>query len=214
MLGNDVVDLRDPETAPDALHPGFDRRVFAAVERERLRRSPRPERQRWIHWAAKEAAYKALRRCDATVIFSPRRFVVESAGRTRGSVRLGERVLEVDFTVTNDAVHAIARPRHVPPAEIVAGVADLSDRDRVTPSAAVREACLRALRLRLGLAHEHLEIRREGRVPRLWIRSRDAGEWRQAAFPVSLSHHGRFVAFACALLRDPQAPAHAVRSVH
>lgn len=35
-VGNDVVDLRDPETRKGAVHPRFDLRVFTADERERI----------------------------------------------------------------------------------------------------------------------------------------------------------------------------------
>ena len=36
MLGNDVVDLADPETRRAALHPRFDARAFAPRERAAL----------------------------------------------------------------------------------------------------------------------------------------------------------------------------------
>ena len=44
MIGNDVVDLSDPESAPAALHPRFDARAFCEAERERLAASRDPGR--------------------------------------------------------------------------------------------------------------------------------------------------------------------------
>ncbi|MGH7855988.1 MAG: 4'-phosphopantetheinyl transferase family protein, partial [Candidatus Binatia bacterium] len=81
MVGNDVIDLRDPETAPGSQHPRFDARVFAPAERALLGASTDARRLRWILWAAKEAAYKVARKIDARAVFSPRRFVVDLAAR-------------------------------------------------------------------------------------------------------------------------------------
>ena len=64
MIGNDVVDLEDPETRPETFRPRFDERVFDPVERRAIAHDPRPHARRWAHWAAKEAAYKLARQLD------------------------------------------------------------------------------------------------------------------------------------------------------
>lgn len=197
MLGNDVVDLRDPETTPEALHPGFDARVFSTSEREVLRGSPDPHRQRWILWAAKEAAYKAARQGDSRVVFSPARFAVTLDGAGWGRVQLGSQVFAVDLAVGRESVHAIARPWRDSSA-VLARLEPLPNPSS-DPSTAVRSACRLALARRLDCLPEELEIRRTGRVPKLWVRSAVDGGWRPAELPVSLSHHGRFIAFACVL---------------
>ena len=74
MVGNDIVDLRDPESRSESLHPRFDTRVFSARERARIAASAEPERLRWKLWAAKEAVYKLVRKLVATTVFSPQRF--------------------------------------------------------------------------------------------------------------------------------------------
>ena len=56
MLGNDVVDLGDPETLRGAQHPRFDARVFTREERAAIADSPAPERLRWSLWPALAAA--------------------------------------------------------------------------------------------------------------------------------------------------------------
>ncbi len=63
-IGNDVVDLSDPETRQQGLHPRFDERVFDPRERALLGDSDSPHVLRWAFWAAKESAYKALKRLD------------------------------------------------------------------------------------------------------------------------------------------------------
>ena len=67
MIGNDIVDLRDPEVQPGASHPRFDRRVFAPEERSALAASGARERLRWILWAAKEAGRKRPTTTNARV---------------------------------------------------------------------------------------------------------------------------------------------------
>ena len=91
MLGNDVVDLLDPESAPESFRPRFDRRVYSPEERRAITRDRDPLARRWAHWAAKEAAYKLARQLDPTVVFSPIRFVVEFEERTGTGIRRSER---------------------------------------------------------------------------------------------------------------------------
>ena len=57
MIGNDVVDLRDPDADPWRLHARFDERVFHPSERALIAASPQPGRTRWVLWALKESAY-------------------------------------------------------------------------------------------------------------------------------------------------------------
>ena len=76
-VGNDVVDLDDPETRIEALHPRWAERVFTEAERRALAASRVRHRLHWALWAAKESGYKALRRLDPAAVFSPRAFEIE-----------------------------------------------------------------------------------------------------------------------------------------
>jgi len=58
MLGNDIVDLADPEACESTLHPRFDARVFAAPERVLLAAAADRGALRWALWAAKEREYR------------------------------------------------------------------------------------------------------------------------------------------------------------
>jgi len=87
LVGNDVVDLRDPENQPGAIHPRFDERVFTPVERARLTDEATAHRTRWLMWAAKESAFKVARKLDPGVRFLPRRFRVDFEGDALAVVR-------------------------------------------------------------------------------------------------------------------------------
>jgi len=199
MIGNDVVDLGDPEAQPEAIHPRFDERVFAPRESEVLSASGAPHRLRWILWAAKEAAYKVVRKLDAHAVFSPRRFVVELDSRLEGRVRHAaregdpQRVLPVHVEEDRLRVHAVAASAPLWGRSLRQGVAWLPG-DLADARTAARAVALLRVAECLGAAPESLRIEQEGRVPVVWCK----GE--RAPVDLSLSHHGRFVAFALELL--------------
>jgi hypothetical protein len=91
MVGNDVVDLRDSDADPETLNPRFDGRVFSRDERRSIEQCAEPSRQRWRLWAAKEAAFKLLRRLDPTTPFLPVRFLVSLDERVGRPLRAGVR---------------------------------------------------------------------------------------------------------------------------
>lgn len=227
MIGNDVVDLGDADCLPGGLHPRFDARVFSRSELALLDRCADRDRTRWALWAAKESAYKAARRLDPRTVFSPSRFVVELHDENRATVFAGGRLLVVELVATPRYVHAVAHGAGAGAAHHCSAVARL-DPDRTDrtdtmatadtadtmattasaataatmatmdqranrPSIAVRSLALATLAQALSVAPGDLVISREGRVPMLYLRAR------RDPIALSLSHHGRFVAFACAL---------------
>jgi phosphopantetheinyl transferase (holo-ACP synthase) len=189
MIGNDVVDLTDPEARPGATHARFDGRVFAPAERALLAESRAPQRLRWRLWAAKEAAYKVARKLDARAVFAPSRFVVRLEGGGRGVVRYGAEVFAVWIDEAEDHVHAAAAGgdhrgrRPVMAARSAAGA---------SLSAAARSLAVDTLARVLGEDPRSIAIVSRDRIPRARLRGR------AAAVDLSLSHHGRLVACAFA----------------
>jgi phosphopantetheinyl transferase (holo-ACP synthase) len=183
MLGNDVVDLLDPEACAGAQHARFDERVFAEDELRELERSADPVRTRWTLWAAKEAALKCARRCDPGLLFAPRRFRVELAA---GCVRSGVERLRLHVVASGGALHAIAAR---PGARIAAGLARLAPGEDA--GRAARALAVSLVAARVGAAEVELAIERGAdRIPRV------LREGRLLPHAVSLSHHGRFAACA------------------
>ncbi|MEW6273198.1 MAG: 4'-phosphopantetheinyl transferase superfamily protein [Thermodesulfobacteriota bacterium] len=201
MLGNDVVDLADPETRAGARHPRFDARVFTAAELAALRASAEPERLRWLLWAAKEAAYKAARKDDPAVTFSPRAFAACLTSRDRATVRHGARLFAVALDADRERVHAVAaiEPGDASGARL-AGCERIPLETQRDPGRAVRALAIARVARLLGVAEAELAIVRDGRIPRL-VRPGGAG-----VGDLSLAHHGRFVAFACELPRASHGP--------
>lgn len=198
MVGNDVVDLRDPESAPETLHPRFDTRVFGESERAAIAASEDSGRLRWKFWAAKEAAYKLARKLLPTTIFAPARFEVSLSDADTGTVTHGDARYRVAFTENEGALHAVATLADDDKGEVLAGwrrlaVGEIESGDPEAPSRAVRELLCERVAARLGVKPEELEVRRRGRIPYLWLNGKPA------PVDLSLSHHGGWLAFACEL---------------
>lgn len=190
LLGNDLVDLGDPETREATLHPRFDERVFSAGERACIyAEENRRHRLRWQHWALKEAAYKAVRRRDSGYFFSPRRLSVELLDDANARVRGAGFELEARLEGDASWVHAVVYANLEP--------ADLCFATDRLPAAAncrdwVRSFAERSIETRWGFGAGACSIKKSRKLPTLEV----AGE--PSDHRLSLSHHGGFVAFACA----------------
>ena len=197
MVGNDVVDLRDLETRARGLHPRFDARVFAGAEGEALKASPAPERLRWRLWAAKEAAYKVARKLDPRVVFSPSRFVVTLDDVHQGRVSWATGTVSVVLHEDGESVHAIATDDAASEPRILHARAVASNPREA--SQAVRQLAIQRVAERLSTDPQRLHVIRRDRIPQLVIGKSVSAP---RSLDLSLSHHGRFVAFACDLERS------------
>ncbi len=202
MLGNDVVDLSDPETSDDAIHPRFDARVFTDRERDAIASHVAPGELRWSLWAAKESAYKLLRQRDSNVIFSPREFEVDLDVQQRGEVRFNGERFSVRVCRSGSALHAICTRRcdeKQPIAVQAMEICDVLDEGEadLSPSIAVRRLAVRSVAEELAIDPKELSVVCDSnRVPHFQQSGNRLG------LALSLSHHGRYVAFACRLSRD------------
>jgi hypothetical protein len=194
MVGNDVVDLSDPESSHNARHARFDRRVFTPEEFEALSSDPTDTQRRWILWSAKEAAYKAARRESAEAIFSPARFVVFLDRSLCGSVRVGDRRWPVRIQIAGNCVHAVVSENESFTG-ILSGSRQLTSAELRDPSQGVRRFAIASIAAGLGVATSDLRIEKTNRIPQLIV----AGE--AAPVALSLSHHGSYAGFAC---HDPR----------
>lgn len=182
-VGNDVVDLEDPAIAQTHLRERFVARVCCESERALLRASAEPKVLLWSLFAAKEAAFKAISK-DRQVVFAHSRFVVSADLR---SVSYEKHVLWVRVDIAGPCVHAIAWTDDEVP---VCGVEQIGP--DVDPSAAARALLVKRLGgngLTVGRAPLPGSWNGFG-PPKLF---RDGVE---VNLDISLSHDGRFVAFA------------------
>jgi phosphopantetheinyl transferase (holo-ACP synthase) len=193
-VGNDVVDLADPETRLCGLHPRWGERVFCPAERKALEAGPSRHRLHWALWAGKESAYKARRRLEPKAIFSPKEFEIELSPLPTGGrgVAVGRALhrgdlFDLEVHLDGASVHAVATSEDEAGARILWRV----ERTSGDPGAAVRRLAATAIGSALGRDPAGLRVVRRPPV----VIDQD----RRIEVGVSLSHHGRFVAFACTL---------------
>jgi phosphopantetheine--protein transferase-like protein len=207
MVGNDVVDLADVDADASTYSTRFDERAFSVGERAWLDATGDAERARWELWAAKEAAFKAVKRGHRAAVFSPSALEVQittrradgEAVRSTGHVTLGEAVatrlagerLRFEIDADRERVHAVAwGAGDLAPLSEVAALPHAVPASDIDPSAFVRRRLVRRLAAALGVPRARLSLGRRARVPVVMVDGRDA------SIDVSLSHHGRFVACA------------------
>jgi hypothetical protein len=166
--------------------------VFTPAERAALAASTAPDRLAAELWAGKEAGYKLASRLAPATVWSPRRFDVSLAGPGCGRVAHAGRGFALRLDVDGERVHAVAALDAAALAAVRARVAALPA-PGVDPSAAVRTLVRREAGGWLGAPPGALRVERRARIP--WLLLAGAA----APLPLSLSHHGRFVAFACML---------------
>ncbi len=194
MIGNDVVDLRDPDAAPTWRTPAFDARVFSPAERAKIAESTDGVRERWLIWTAKEAAFKVARKGDDAAAFIPRRFEVTPRPGLRARVLWGASSFECQWVSEQGFVHALCflpgadEPNCVGFERV--DVAEVEDSSPEALSRAARRLAKQKIARVLAVPEGALEIRKSNRIPFLCLRGQPlAGD-------LSLSHHGAMVAFA------------------
>lgn len=88
-MGVDVVDRTQLRAEGRSRDERFLDRVFTETERERIDRSPDPDLEVWILWAAKEAAFKVVSKLEPRPpVFRHRRFQVLGSDPRRPAERL------------------------------------------------------------------------------------------------------------------------------
>jgi len=209
-VGNDIVDLTLKDNIGKSHDYRFLNRVFTASEQNFLNQSTNKDASLWKMWAAKEAAYKILKKCDPDLIFSHLKFVVTAQEcQTRGMVKHHDKVISVRWEENADWVHCIAHMqsedcpyRHFvwqvsSLAEHVSSKIPFSSRESASIySSASRSVRVQTKKLLQKLGLEQVEIVREllkNKFGPPFIM--DSGHKNEDC-DISMSHDGNFVASA------------------
>lgn len=207
MIGNDIVDLTDPQARSKSRDIPFVDRVFTPDERQLIRSNSNSDRVLWSLWAGKETGYKAVRRQYPSVSSAPRRYEVQlpcTDGHVPGSgtVHTPCGPVSIRFCITDDYVHCIGAATDEEVDTIVWTVRKMP---RTQPSSDgesnfVREMAKRSISVWLGEQPEAIDILRpeedHGLAPPVV-----QIEKRTSAINLSMSHDGRFAACAFSVCR-------------
>jgi len=184
-IGNDIVDLKTQEPR---LHERFVERVFSLNEQAFIKNDLQ---KLWLCWAAKEAAYKAVRRIDLQAVFSPVKFEVNLEAEY---VQHKDHRLYYSVISTSDYVHLIcANESEFLTSKNLYSWVDSSDTS--THSVTIRNIAIERIAALMQVTEAAVSITPptvSGKPPLVLI---DGAEIKSL---ISLSHHGRFL--ACSFL--------------
>ncbi len=205
FIGNDIVDLTDPENRRRSKDARYISRVLNPREREMVSRSPDPDAMLWSLWACKEASYKALIKASK-VSSSPLKYSVLLGPQTKphqlmAIVETPEGEVAVLLTMRKKYVHAVASTDGASSFGSLrcAAVSLKLSRKEITPdiqSQAARGAAIIKISKYLKKKPEQLDIvrcvlnGRELSPPVLLLDGAETG------IDISLSHDGLYAAYA------------------
>jgi len=188
------VDLSDPQADPRSIHPRFDQRILTDHEHHLVKSASSAHRLRWMLWAAKESAFKVLKKIDAKIAFHPQDFQVSIDSLGRMSVHHNSLVLETLVYRAPQWVHAVTTSgfkSYISGNRMHSRVFELqSSEAEVDQSAEVRTFTRKTLSAWLGVSWQEVEIVTEDRIPRALKKGQALD------IDLSLSHDGNFVACA------------------
>ena len=157
-VGNDIVDLGHPRCSGKSTDLRFLNRIFHSSEASRILSEEDPDRALWLHWAAKEAAFKVVSKVlGDPPVFSHAKFVVyvdrDSTSRAGGfpiwgTVEWNELSLPFRAAVNETRVHALSwsgkdPSQEAPDIEIATGEAFVGSGDLLGTGAAPFEFMLK-----------------------------------------------------------------------
>ncbi|MFW6080674.1 MAG: 4'-phosphopantetheinyl transferase superfamily protein [Desulfosalsimonas sp.] len=204
-MGNDIVDLHTPEAAGKSARQRFVRRVLTRAEKRFFDRSAARDIYLWAAWAAKETAYKALVKKQPDIASWPGLYEASfdcddfrGTSRCRGLVETGADTVRVLLDINDDYIHCIGTTSEdLSVDDLPSGVEEIDpgSRNPQGQSAAVRCAAICSIAHFTEVSSSEIEIIRHRNErgfgpPLVYICGKAAG------IDLSLSHHGRFAAFA------------------
>jgi 4'-phosphopantetheinyl transferase superfamily len=110
FVGNDIIDLTAPRLGDRAHDQRLWDRVLDPSERSRVEHSADSSTAFLRHWAAKEAAFKALSKAAGRPpVFAHRSFVADLDEESdSGALRYGTGVCTIRLECSSDVIHALA----------------------------------------------------------------------------------------------------------
>jgi phosphopantetheinyl transferase (holo-ACP synthase) len=193
----------------------FIERVFTSSEQKRISDYPCPDGMLWALWAGKEAAYKVVKKLFPEMPFSPRTYEVDlygcgysgekdgvsKGGRYfKGSAGTPKWFIDIEVIITSDFIHCLGvygEPRGGK--TIIWGIDNIYQKQQTgncnDESLLVREAARKSIASYLNCNPERIEIRRKQKMsnlgpPFVYF------DGKPAEIDVTLSHDGRYVAYA------------------
>lgn len=186
MVGNDIVDLIEANKTSNWQHPRFLSKLFTPLEQDLINNSDSSFVMIWRLWSMKEAAYKLFTQNNSGRFFNPKGFEC-STENTFGTVKFKNFKCFVESKVTSNFIISEAKTKQK---KFKSKVVNLSGNSPKLQSRELKQSLF-----------EHMgnTIRRNAKLQLTYTRfGVPLLEVEDKLHHISLTHHGRFGAFAIA----------------
>ncbi|GAB3254886.1 hypothetical protein GCM10027347_15590 [Larkinella harenae] len=198
MVGNDIVDLARAQQESNWKRRGFLQKIFTADEQRLIRSASHPEQMVWTLWSMKESAYKLIVRQTGQPFFAPQKLACHSISVSDETIE-GCVFYQNEYLTwsrrTPHYIASVALPADYPPAfshQIIPFNCAAYSHQHEHLRQAVKQFCTS----HFALNHSAFQLLKdEVGVPSVQLCSSTGST---TTFPISLSHHGYFGAFAIA----------------
>jgi phosphopantetheinyl transferase (holo-ACP synthase) len=194
------VDLREPANAGKSRNSRFLKKILTNAEIEFVQNAKNPDATLWSYWACKETAYKVIKKSCLDAAFLPRRWTAVF-NKTQSKYSDGEVIIPEKGKVyvclfsNSQYVHCVGADSLAALDKLIWSVEALPEKEEVNPSLFLRNRLGQKLAEYFSLNIHDIKIKRaresgELQPPRVYVSGRKTN------IDISLSHDGRFVAYA------------------
>ena len=190
-VGNDIIDLTLAGKAL-ARQERYLEKAFCPSERDLIQSSPDPLRMLWLLWSMKESAYKVHVRKTLQRRLNPIRFVCELGGEGRGRVSIDSSRYDTNSRVEEEFIHTIATPSHSNPTKLESVILKGTGLKQIRQH--LIDKVSRTYSEENDMRFEEVEFQKDlNGFPGVKLRGLEG-----MIHPCSISHHGKFGAYAIA----------------
>jgi phosphopantetheinyl transferase (holo-ACP synthase) len=194
------VDLRDAANKDKSRDSRFLKKILTDAEIDDVKHAENSDQLLWSLWACKETAYKVIKKISPETVFVPRRwptvFKKITSEYAEGEVGIwGEGGVFVRLFSRSDHVHCVGSDDQSILDQLIWNTHPLPVKEKIPPSLFVRRCIGQNLAEYFRRDFDAVEIRRERwknelKPPGVYL------DGQKTNIDVSLSHDGRFVAYA------------------
>jgi len=187
MVGNDIVDLAEAQQTSRWQHPRFLDKLFTETEQIYSSKSKNPFLTIWRLWSIKEAAYKLYTQHYPSRFYKPKAFEC-SLSEENGTVIFQDFTCYVSTLITSDYVLSEARLNKT---DCTSEVCVFKTKNINIQSKLLKHKLKKSASKAYQVKQENLRLTKDHfNIPRLICHN--------TKIAISLTHHGRFGAFALA----------------
>ena len=189
MIGNDIVDLAKAKTDSDWLRPRWVSKVFTQKEQDFVKRSDDKDQMVWRLWSMKESAYKCSVQRKSFGRFNPLNFECSLINSNEGIIRSD--TLKFFSTTHSSNRNIYSTATFTKNQSFFSKIIGSDDTSASQTSNKLKEELLIRISQKMGYDFCKIEIRKSlQKVPQVFF------DGRKMDMNISLTHHGRFSAYA------------------